>query len=285
VATDSGISKILTGHLAGDREAAWDRFLSEFAPLVLQIIYLFERDPDHVDDCFVFVCERLKRDGLRRLRRFDPSGPAGFPTWLRAVTRNLCLDWRRKRVGRPRPFRAIAGLPPLEKEVYRAIHLRGLTESEALQTVRLSFPQLTRVEFAASMARIEHSLSSRQAWLLASGRLREVSISSPARAGGDTPVQDPVDKGPSPEQNATREERARALRQALATLPKKDRLLLRLRYEQDLTLEEIARLTRIGSAVTAHRRIEGALDKLRAALAERDSPRVRERSTAGDVDG
>ena len=95
---------------------------------------------------------------------------------------------------------------------------------------------------------------------------------------------DPADLRPGPAQNAAREERARALRQAIAGLPKEDRLLLRLRYEQDLTLEEIARLTRIGSAVTAHRRIEDALEKLRTALAERDSPRVRERSAAGDVD-
>ena len=142
MATDSGFSEILTGRLAGDREAVWDRFLAEFAPLLLQVIHLHTRDPDHLDDCFVFVCERLKRDGLRRLRRFDQNGSASFPTWLRAVTRNLCLDWCRKRFGRPRSFRAIAGLTLLDQEVYRAVYLRGLTESEAIEAVRLSFPEL-----------------------------------------------------------------------------------------------------------------------------------------------
>ena len=84
---DSSISEILAAGVAGNREVQWDRFLAEFAPLVLQVVHLFERDPDRVDDCFVFVCERLKRDNLRRLRRFDEDGSASFPTWLRAVTK------------------------------------------------------------------------------------------------------------------------------------------------------------------------------------------------------
>ncbi len=65
-----------------------------------------------------------------------------------------------------------------------------------------------------------------------------------------------------------RQEHLRLLRRGLRALPPKERLLLRLRYEQNLTLEEIGRLTGIGSATTAQRAIERAVDRLRPQLAE-----------------
>ena len=106
----SSATEWLPALLARAYDRAWDEFLDEYAALVLQIVHLFERDPDRVDDCFVFVCEQLKKNDLRRIRRFDENGSASFPTWLRAVVRNLCLDWRRSRFGRPRSFRVIARL-------------------------------------------------------------------------------------------------------------------------------------------------------------------------------
>ena len=52
------------------------------------------------------------------------------------------------------------------------------------------------------------------------------------------------------------------LREALSQLPADQRLLLRLRYEQGLTLAEVARLTRQPDPFRANRRIQAALDAL-----------------------
>jgi len=257
---------VAIGRLAKDRVRAWDEFLREFAPLVLQIVHLFERHPDRVDDCFVFVCEQLKKNDLRRIRRFNASGPASFPTWLRAVVRNLCLDWRRNRFGRPRAFRAIERLSTLDQEVYRAVHLRGLTENEALETVRHSAPDLTCVGLAESLERISQSLSSRQSWLLASRRVREVPMSRRDTGDGKDGALDPADTRPGPEEQAAHGEEIEALEAALGDLSTNDRLLVRLRYEQELTLEEIARLTGLGSAATAQRTIRRALEKMRSQM-------------------
>lgn len=251
-----------------DQGKAWDRFLTDYASLILQVVRLFERDPDRADDCFVFVCQQLQRDGMRRLRRFDEGGTASFSTWLRTVVRNLCFDWRRKRFGRPRPFRAITRLAAADQEVYRAVYLRGLTECEALEAVRLSFPEFTRAALGESLERIGRSLSPRQRWLIASRYLVRVSLS---RAGGNPGTGrelDPVDPRSGPEGNAVREEQLRLLRTGLEALPSKERLILRLRYEQDLTLEEIGRLTGLGSAATTQRAIGRALEKLRLPLGE-----------------
>jgi DNA-directed RNA polymerase specialized sigma24 family protein len=48
----------------------------------------------------------------------------------------------------------------------------------------------------------------------------------------------------------------------LSKLPAEQRLLLRLRYEQDLTLAEVARLTGQSDLFRANRKIQVALDTL-----------------------
>jgi len=52
------------------------------------------------------------------------------------------------------------------------------------------------------------------------------------------------------------------LRQALARLTPHQRLLIKLRYQQDLSLKEVARLTRLGDPFRARRHIQAALDQL-----------------------
>ncbi len=248
-------------------ERAWDEFLDRFAGLVLQVVRLFEHDPDRGDDCFVYVCEQLKSDNLRRLRRFDRNGPASFATWLRVVVRNLCLDWRRSRFGRPRAFRAVERLSLLDQEVYGALHLRQLGESEALETVRTSFPDLSREDFAESQVRIAANLTPHQNWLLASRRLRLVSMSErPDDQGSQVSAREPAGDGPSPEEAAARREEIETLRSALGSLASEERLLLRMRFEQDLTLEAIGRLTGLGSATTVHRAVQRAVEQLRDEL-------------------
>ena len=66
-------------------ENAWNEFLEDFGPLILCVVRKCERDDDRVNDCFLYICEELSRDGFRRLRRFQPDGPALFRTW-RLVT-------------------------------------------------------------------------------------------------------------------------------------------------------------------------------------------------------
>ena len=81
---------------------------------------------------------------------------------------------------------------------------------------------------------------------------------------------DPVDGGPGPEQRAAREEEISALRAALGGLPARDRLLLRMRYEQELTLEEIARLTGLSGGSTVHRALRRAVEKMRSRMGLQD---------------
>ena len=112
------IGKMLKGLGSRDPLPAWTDFLHFYSRILLQVVRLSERDPDYVSECFVFVCEHLSEKGFRRIRRFNPEGQALFTTWLRAVVRNLCVDWQRKEFGRPRMFRSVAQLSQLDQDVF-----------------------------------------------------------------------------------------------------------------------------------------------------------------------
>jgi DNA-directed RNA polymerase specialized sigma24 family protein len=68
--------------------------------------------------------------------------------------------------------------------------------------------------------------------------------------------------GPGPDELAAELQEQRQLQDALSKLPAEQRLLLRLRYEQNLTLTEVARLTGQPDPFRANRRIQAALDTL-----------------------
>ena len=65
-------------------------------------------------------------------------------------------------------------------------------------------------------------------------------------------------------------QRSRDLQQALDALPGEQREVVLLRLEQELTLEEIGDITGVGRE-TVKSRLRYAMDKLRAALADRDA--------------
>jgi len=259
---DRQIAAILHRLRSREAQQAWSEFLELYSAVILQVVHLFERDADHAADCFLFVCEQLSRKQFRRLRRFRVGGPASFATWLRAVVRNLCLDWHRKEFGRQRIFKSIANLSELDREVFRRLYEERLPLDATPLTLRARFPHLTEAQLAESCERVRQSLTPRQFWLLSTRRPRIEQIASDT-ADLDIVPQEIPDSGPTPEALTAWNEMQAALARALAGLPKPERLLIRLRFEQGLTLEEIARTAELGDAQRADRRIKEILERLR----------------------
>lgn len=248
---------------SSEAPAAWAEFLELYAPQILQIAKLFERDADRVGDCFLFVCEQLSQRRFRRLRRFRPRGEASFSTWLRVVVRNLCLDWHRREFGRERIFQSVARLSSLDQAVFRCVFLQGLSEEETLFLLQPRFPSLTGNGVGESEERLRQALSCRQLWLLEVRRPRPVQLlDAEAESNGPPPVQ-LADPGPDPEALAVRSQQQGALQRALARLPRADYLLLRLRFDRGLTLQQISELTGAGSPQKADRRIREIVERLR----------------------
>ena len=76
---------------------------------------------------------------------------------------------------------------------------------------------------------------------------------------------------------ATAEEKAQ-VRNLLASLPADERLLLQLRFEQDLSLDEVAKLCGLGDGQRAHRKMTAILKKLRFAMRHKFSGKMQDAS-------
>jgi RNA polymerase sigma factor (sigma-70 family) len=252
--------------------AAWTEFLRRYSSLILQVTRRFESEDERVNDCFLYACAQLSDNDFRRLRSFRPDGPAQFRTWLTAVVTNLCIDWRRKLSGRLRPVAAIAGLPDLDQLVYRLIYVRGMTRGQCLQVLAGRYPGLSDSKLAEINARLFGLLTPRQRWQSGARARGSLSLDELSHPESDVPGFQPESPGPGPELLAAFEQEREQVEAALKQLPQRQRLLLRLRYQQELTLEEVARLARIPDPYRAHREIQAALEMLGAILGRRNAP-------------
>ena len=121
----------------------------------------------------------------------------------------------------------------------------------------------------AADARIQQVLSSRQHWFLGQqSAAREIVSVDAAEQEGATSIEI-EDSRPSPELELMAREDKRELAEALAKLEPEERLLIRLRFEEELSLAQIARLTEAGDAQRAYYRMNVALDKLRKRLRQK----------------
>jgi RNA polymerase sigma factor (sigma-70 family) len=261
---DSAVASILKELRSSPSRETWQEFLRQYSPVIFQTCQYSTSNADQAADCFLFTCEQLSRNSFRRLLRFRLDGSASFSTWLRVVVHNLCLDWLRKEFGRPRMFRSIARLSQLDGEVYRCRYEQGLSLDATFVSLRPNFPDLTMERVAAAEEQVEKSLNSRQLWLMSTRKTQLRMQSQESRVDViEVPTKEPADPRPNQESVLANREQEDRLWLAVCKLPNPERLLIRMRFEQGLSLEEIAGLTGLGDAQRVHRRIADILDKLR----------------------
>jgi len=141
------------------------------------------------------------------------------------------------------------------------VHERGQPEREALESLRPRFPELTLADISQAVERINRTLTASQTATLRA-RASTASRSSNHETSGDF-LSDPA---ASPETLAIEKEKLDLLRRAINRLTQDQRMILRLRFEEALTLEEIARLLQRGNAQRADREIKNALSALRSEM-------------------
>ena len=268
-ASEGPVERLLERLSSQGVDAAWREFLERFSPLIMHVVRRYESDHGQVMDCFLHACGELSDNGFKRLHRYRPEGSARFGTWLTAVVSNLCVDWRRKQHGRFRSVQSVARLPELDQLIYQHIYVRGMPRDECLHALEARFPGLTEQKLSEINARLFSLLTPEQRYRLSMRaadpiRLDESWLPDPDQPDQQIPqVEEP---GPGPEELAQTEQDRLKVAAAMARLPPKQRLLLRLRYEQNLTLAEIARLTRLPDPFHANRQIQGALVALEELL-------------------
>jgi|SRR5215831_1039219 len=267
ISQEPGIPQMLIQLGSPHAQRAWEQFLLLYGAVLYQVVRTSTREEEEAADCFVFVCEKLAEKGYRRLLRFKPAGAASFVTWLRVVTRNLCFDWQRKVHGRPRPFKFLQNLSAVDLEVYRCRCERGLSGDDTLRHIRATWPAVTREIVNEIESRIARLLSPRQQWILAA-RLASNTALPLDVDGEDGRAMEIADPMPSPELAIFNEQEQGRLRRSVDSLPSDEQLIVQLRFEDELSLREIAQLMGLVDAQRAQRKLVAVLKKLRDAMEE-----------------
>ena len=235
----------------GHSDAAWDRFLTRYRRLMFASIRHYTQDYDDGMDLFAHVCEKLRADGMRRLRARaeDPAAPARFSTWLVVVVRNLVVDWFRHRDGRRRLSSLAEALPARQRRILELVVVERCGHPEAYELLRASGePGLTYREFLRDL---------RQAYAaLGAGRrgriLGELAPLPP-------PFEPEVDP-PTPVEAAERRERLHA---ALTRLTAEERAAVELYVMEGLGADRVAAVLGLPNAKAVYNRVYRALAGLR----------------------
>ncbi len=256
--TGARIENILRCLTSGEADSGWIQFLDSYSAHLRIIVHQFENDESHVQECFDFVCAKLSDNGFHRLTAFNPNGPATFRTWLTAVAANLCIDWQRSVYGRFHTPRSIRDLPKIDQVIFDCFYRQGMTRQECLHVLKTAFPKITDRQISEIKARIHTVLTSKQRWQLSTTRHRGISIDQTAESIEGN------EKGP--EALVQFEQDRELVQKALQRLEPKQRTYLRLRYQQDLTLNEVAQLMGLKDSFHARRKIDAALSALAKAM-------------------
>ena len=264
--SDRGIEGLLEALQSPNPRNAWEEFLDSYSYILYQTARACTSNDDAAADCYLHTCERLAQNGFRRLLKFKPEGSASFPTWLRVVARNLCFDWHRCQSGRPRPFKFLQRLSGLELEVYNRRFVEGATQQDTLQHLELLYPGVSLPELTSIEERLQSSLTSRQQWILGTRRLSHFAPVAVQSEEGESRLIDVADPRPDQETQLADHQEQAQLEKGFSSLPAPERLVLQLRFEQELSLQEIARLCGMQDAQQVHRRLAAILKKLRRAM-------------------
>jgi RNA polymerase sigma factor (sigma-70 family) len=257
--SDSSVQLLLAQLRSPSGDEVFARFLDLFSSAIFQVARQYSNDHHHLDDCYQFVTEKLSANNFHRLLSYKPEGSASFRSWFNVIVANLCIDWRRHQYGRPRFFKSIKKLSRFDQSVFKYRFQQRLGLDACFETLRGHFPECNRLQLAGAVARINLSLTPAQMKALYAQQSKTVSLNAHQDANNANELPHP---GRCPETTTIFKQDKERLQQALAGLSPHHRLLIKLRYQQDLSLKEVARLTRMGDPFRARRHIQAALEQL-----------------------
>jgi RNA polymerase sigma factor (sigma-70 family) len=246
---------------SGQVERGWRAFVERYSPVLYRVVREFEADEFSAEECFVDLCAELAENDFARLRQFNPQGAASFETWLCVVASRLCIDWHRSRYGRLRPLESVKRLCAIEQELFELRFRKGLALHECLQELRQTHASLSSRAFGRHNANLNRALASRQHHALASQARKPGRFNEEAEAAGRGPAA-----ASDPEAGLMRMQDRERLNQALSQLDPLQRLLIKLRFNNELSLKEVARMAGLKSTHSAQRQLRSALTELGALL-------------------
>lgn len=232
----------------------YQRLLLDHLDLIKQIVRTVGKrrqlPASEREDFASFVQLRLVEDDYAILRKFQ--GRSSLWTYLASVIERLSLDFCTEKWGRWRPSAMADRIGPVAVILERLVTRDGHPLEEAIEIIK------AQNDDSLTYAAI------RNIWEQLPTRSRTMEVGEEAAEailGHDTSDAGVEDA----ERRRNIERLQQVLRTAFAEIPAQDRVLIALRFDQDLPMVEIAKVT--GSSVpTLHRRLDKSVKQLRAAL-------------------
>lgn len=223
-------------------------FLSELALIERVIAWVCMRRCLHGADAEDFASTvklRFIENDYEILGRFE--GRSSLKTYLTAVVNHLYLDFQTQRYGKWRPSAEARRLGPVALRLESLLYRDGLTFEEACGVLLTNFRVAESRDALYEMSRKLPRRTDRRSLLDGNG-------------------EPPEPQGPSALEQAERRVMAEktflALRRAVGRVPPRDRIMLRLLYEQELSVADAARV-RGEEQKAIYRRRDALLKKLR----------------------
>ena len=231
------------------------RFLGSLPEIERMVRFVARRhrlSPAEADDFAGDVRLALIENDYEVLARFQ--GHSSLRTYLMTVIQRLFLDHRRKSWGKWRPSAEAQRRGPIALRLEMLLYRDGLSFDEAVETLRTNF---TATETRAELSELAHALPARP-------RRRPENEEALATV--------PAGEWASPQvqvEGAVTAARTQALiAEVMAALPPADRVVLRLRFEDGLSVADIARVLTLDQR-QLYRRIEALLASFRRSLQDK----------------
>ena len=223
-----------------DPEGAYDELLRRFTQVMLHMIGRFMRDPDETMEVYTNICERLRSDDFRALRRFNPHSE--LRPWLSVVVANACRDRFRKQRTTSMPRTVLKKLDERERLVFRYYYQDRLPHEDISEIVTYHHDiPCTPIEVLRAIEKIDELLSTKKRWLLLTAlnaNRAHLSIEELREAG----IQPATTRPAELDEELRHEESIKRLNEALDQIPDEDRLMVLLRFEHGMSAPEIAKV-------------------------------------------
>lgn len=253
-----------------DEFRAWHLFCEKYSDFIYTLLRRSGFDYDEAMERFVYVFEKLCEDDFRRFKTVKYAGNEGDLTpWLRQVVKNLCVNWAWSETGRKRLFGFVAEMPPRQQRIFQLYFWQGQTPFGIYETLRLEHDKEVELgDVFDVLETIFENLSEKKLWRLMSNLSRMKKTLSLDYEDEETGSSiEPVDESAeNAEENLRKKEIFGQLNAALETLSTREKLVVQFRYEEAMTLSEIAKMLgwEMRETVNLHK---SAIYKLRKSFA------------------
>ena len=235
-------------HASGDRRGRLEALLVESLPVVAQAVRVVAQRnrlrPAETEDLASEVKLALVANDYRALDQFQ--GRSSLKTYLVTLVQRVFIDQRRRVTGKWRPSAEAERLGPVAIRLELLLRRDELSLADAIRRLRT---ELAVTETDDELAALTNRLPAR--------------FRARPTGDGDAAMQAvPATASTNPEATVVGQSLARAVRtrlvEALRTMEPEDRLILRMRFERDMTLADVARGLGLDQK-QVYRRVEKAL--------------------------